>query len=186
MGYVFDPDQLAEIALKGVGLPFEEMCEAVISEAARVYPKHIETKQEWVFNLASGATGIMNVLHGSLTEYLIIFGTPIGTEAFSGRYPLEIYDYMLAGTMATYKANDPGHAKITRAGEWAPHPFGAVNGFAFEPNTWALEYGRGFVPGALHTTMGDLIFRALDPLLLGQTFKVYGRLTLKELLQGKI
>ena len=186
MGYVFDPERLSEIAQRSVGLPFEEMCRTLIDDLAREYPRHIETRQEWVFNLASGATGIMNVLHGSLTEYLIIFGTPIGTEAFSGRYPLEIYDFMLSGTMATYKAHDPGHAWYTHAGEHAIHPFGAVNGFKFEPDTWALEYGRGLVPGALHTTVADLALRAVDPWILVQTFKIYGRLVLRELLQGKI
>lgn len=186
MTTIFDPDELHEIAQAGVGLEFEEMCRAVIEAAAERYPGHIETKQEWVFNLASGATGIMNVLHASLTEYLIIFGTPVGTEAFSGRFGLDIHDFVLSGTMKTYKAHDPGHALVTSAGGRAGHHPGEINGFVFEPDTWALEYGRGFVPSALHTTLGDLVFRALDPLLIAQTFKVYGVLTLRELLQGKI
>ncbi len=53
-------------------------------------------------------------------------------------------------------------------------------------HTWMLEYGRGFVPSGLHTTVGDLLLRALDPIILVQTFKIYGRLLAKELLQGKI
>ena len=77
MGHLFDPDRLHEISKRGVGLPFEEMCRRVTDELATAYPGHIETEQKWVFNLAGGSTGIMNVLHGSLTEYLILFGTPV-------------------------------------------------------------------------------------------------------------
>jgi C-8 sterol isomerase len=186
MGCIFNPERLGEIARVGEGLPFEEMSRAVVEAAAAAYPGHVETRQEWIFNLAGGATGMMNVLHGSITEYLIIFGSSIGTNAFSGRYPMEIHDWVMSGAMHTYTQADPGHAVTTAVGDHARLDRATVKGFSIEPDTWMLEYGRGFVPGGLHTTLVDVLMRGLDPWILAQTMKVYGRITLRELLLGKI
>jgi len=186
LGYVFDPDVLHEIAKLGVGLDFDEACRVVVGELAVTYPGHIERGREWVFNLAGGATGIMDVLHGSMTEYMIIFGSPIGTEAFSGRYPLDIHDFVLSGTMYTYTEDNPGDALVSGPGDRALLRRGQVKGFRLDPGCWMLEYGRGFVPGALHTTLVDVLVRGLDLPILTQTFRVYGMAVIRELLQGKL
>ena len=90
MGHLFAPGTLHEIAKRRAGLPHEEMVALIIEDLARAYPRHIETRQNWFFSLAGGATGIMTVLHGSLSEYLLLFGSPVGTEGFSGRYWLNL------------------------------------------------------------------------------------------------
>src|SRR5262249_44526535 len=119
MGFIFDPDVLHGIAKKGVGLPHDEMVRVVANELAQAYPGHIETRTEWIFNMAAGAVGVMTVLHASLSEYVIIFGSPVGTDGFSGRYKIEIFDYMLAGDMWTYTDDKIGERVITRPGEMA-------------------------------------------------------------------
>ena len=90
MSYLFDPDQLHEIVRSCIGLPHDEMLETLITRIAQAYPGHAETEQDWFFNRLAGATGVITVLHASLSEYVLVYGTPIGTEAFSGHYPLEI------------------------------------------------------------------------------------------------
>jgi C-8 sterol isomerase len=184
--YLFDPDQLEAIARKAVGLPHDEMCESIIESLARAYPGHVETRQDWLFNLAGGATGIMTVLHGSLSEYIILFGTPVGTEAFSGRYRVDIYDYVLSGEMWTYTEDEFRDRVTSRPGDWALLRRGQAKGFRLAEGTWLLEYGRGFVPAALPVGLGDAVFSAMDGTTIYKTLRNYGRLVVRELLKGKI
>ena len=100
MSHIFDPQVLQKVCADRLGLPTREAISAITQDLARMYPGHIETREDWFFNIAGGATGIMTVLHGSLSEYLIWFGTPVGTEGFSGRYHLDIYDVAISGQFA--------------------------------------------------------------------------------------
>src|SRR5262245_38138715 len=103
--HVFDPDELYRIAQLGVGRPHAEMCQAVIDGLTRAYPDWIKP-QDWIFNCAGGAVGVMKLLHASLSEYLLIFGSAIGTEGFSGRYRVGIHDFVMSGEMWTYTDDD--------------------------------------------------------------------------------
>jgi len=186
MGYVFDPDELFRISRLGKDRPFDEMVRVVVDELVRVYPDHVDPAPRWVFSLAGGATGIMAVLHGSLSEYLIVFGSPVGTEGFSGRYRIDIHDFVMAGEMWTYTEARHGERVITRPGERALLPRGDVKGFRISEECWMLEYARGPVPTSLPMALGDAVFSGMDPTTIAKTLYYYGRLVLGELRRGKV
>ena len=185
MGCIFNPHVLHQIARAHLELPHQEMVCGIARELARAYPGHLETREEWMLSLAGGAMGIMTVLHGSLSEYVLIFGTPIGTEGFSGRYHIGIFDFLLAGEMWTYTEDAFRTATISRPGDMAYLGPGQAKGFRLKAGTWMLEYGRGPVVTALPFALGDALL-AFDGPTIARTLKVYGRLVLRELRQGKV
>lgn len=186
MGYIFDPARLHEIGSQAMGQPFEQMCSTLIDGLDAAYPGHIETQKKWLFNLAGGLTGIMTVLHASLSEYVLLYGTPTGTEGFSGRYRIDIWDVIVRGGFQTYNDVDPSTVHRAQVGDLVHLQPGVTKAVRIDPDTWMLEYGRGPIFTALPVALGDALFSAMDPAILAKTLFQYGRLTLRELLKGKI
>ncbi len=182
---LFQPDVLHAVARSAVGLPHGPMVQHVTDELARLYPGHVETRPSWMLSLAGGVMGIMTVLHGSLSEYVLIFGTPVGSEGFSGRYRIEIHDFMLAGEMWTYTEADFAERRVYRAGDAAVLRRREVKGVRLAEGAWMLEYGRGAIPTALPFALSDAVI-AFEFQTIARTIWTYGRLTMRELRRGKI
>jgi sigma non-opioid intracellular receptor len=185
MSHIFDPQVLQQMAMKRIGVPHKQMVASIIEDLATAYPGHIETRQDWFFNIAGGATGIMTVLHASLSEYLILFGSPVGTEGFSGRYRIDIYDVVLAGEMCTYSEDNFAERIVYRPGDLALLRRHRVKGFRLLEGCWLLEYGRGPIPTCLPMALSGA-FASLDGGTLWKTMRIYCRLVMRELFHGKI
>jgi len=187
MRYVFDIERLHTIARHGVGKPHDEMVGTVVEAVVNAYPAHIDASRQrrWLFSLTAGATGVMTILHASLTEYLIIFGTPVGTEGFSGRYRMDIHDFVLAGEVWTYRPHCCGVREVARPGDHTVLKRGEAEGFKIPEAAWMLEYGRGFVPAAFPLILGDVVFSAFDGTTLAETVWVYGKMALRKLVVNR-
>lgn len=185
MGYIFDPSALQHLAASRIGTPIDQMAGSIIKDLTSAHPGHIETSQDWFFNFIGGATGIMSVLHASLSEYLILFGSPVGTEGFSGRYRIDIFDIVLAGEMWTYAEDNFSERTVYRPGDLALLKRRRVKGFRLLEGCWLLEYGRGPIPTCLPMGVSGA-FANLDAATLWKTVRIYSRLVIKELLHGKI
>ncbi len=186
MATIFDPETLHEIAKLGVGLPSrDDTFRVVTQELKNRYPKHITLDNPWIFNNAGGAMGQMKLLHCSITEYVILFGTPIGTEGHSGRYGTEVYDFMLDGEMWCYHPGEFERA-VYKPGDAAYLGADKAKGYAVPSHAWMLEYSRGLIPTMLPFGLADTLFSTLDRQTVGRTLWQYGKLVVKELAQGKV
>jgi hypothetical protein len=187
VSYIFDIEKLHAIAKQGMGKPHDEMVRIIVEESALAYPHHIDAgaKRRWLFSLTAGATGIMTILHASVSEYLIIFGTPVGTEGFSGRYRMDIHDFLLAGEIWTYRQDRCGTREVVRPGDHTMLEQGSVNGFKIPDSAWMLEYGKGIIPSAFPLILGDVVFSAVDGTTLVETIWTYGKMALRELLVNR-
>lgn len=100
--YIFDPVALNEVSREAIAKYPDDinniMSHIVTNLTATYGSNHINPRQdEWVFNNAGGAMGAMYIIHASITEYLIIFGTPLGTEGHTGRHTADDYFNILVG-----------------------------------------------------------------------------------------
>jgi hypothetical protein len=192
MAYLFDPAELHDIARTAVGLddqggrrPVTAVISSVEEQLAARHPRHIERGNPWIFNNAGGAMGQMKLLHASLSEYILIFGTPIGTEGHSGRYGTEVFDFMLDGEMWCYHAGE-FQKTIFRPGDLAYLGADKAKGYACPNGVFMLEYSRGVIPSMLPFGLADTLFSTRDHVTMRRTLFQYGKLVVKELLQGKI
>ena len=185
MSYIFDPKTLHEIANSALGLPHEAMFQRVIDELDRHYPNRIRKTQHWIFNNAAGAMGSLTLLYGSLSEYIIIFGTPIGTEGHSGRYSADVHDFMLDGEMWTFYPGD-FERTVSLPGDAALLKRGSSKGYRVPDHAWMLEYARGWIPFMLPTGVADNLFSNLDFKSALDLHWDYAKLCIRELLRGKI
>jgi len=186
MGYIFDPDELHEVAKLGIGHKNkEDMIRVVGTELKRRYPKHITLDVDWLFNNAGGAMGQMKLLHCSITEYILIFGTPIGTEGHSGRYATEVYDFMMDGEMWCYHPGEFERA-VYKPGDAAFLGADRAKGYAVPSHAWMLEYARGPIPTMLPFGLADTVFSTLDRRTVARTVWQYGKLVVQNLAQGKM
>jgi hypothetical protein len=185
MNFLFDPTELHALARSVVGLPRPGLFTTLVDRLEASHPGRINLTERWVLNSANGALGTMWILYASLSEYLLVFGSPVGTEGHSGRYLADVYDYVIDGEMWTYLEGETERT-IFRPGDGARLPARSAKGYVIKDNSWMLEYGRGCIPAMLPMGVWDNLFSNLDFRSLAWTFWDYGRLTTRELMRGKI
>ncbi|KAI3321912.1 C-8 sterol isomerase [Xylariaceae sp. AK1471] len=189
--YIFRMDELHDLAQRGVrahGNDTGAIVKYIVSELAERHPNHVNPKhdvaEEWVFNNAGGAMGGMYIIHASITEYLIIFGTAVGTEGHTGRHTADDYFHILSGEQWAYTPGDYT-PEIFPAGSVHHLRRGTVKQYKMPEGCFALEYARGWIPPMLFFGFADGLSSTLDLPTLWRTTFLTGREMLGNLALGK-
>jgi sigma non-opioid intracellular receptor len=167
MTYRIDPAVLHEVAQQVVGLPLDdgELITRAIELLADEYPDLIDpTPGRWVGSKAGGILGKVRFLYFSPREYIVIFGSPTGTQGFSGRYKrVQIDKFLMSGRIDSYDIeSDDTSAMMLLPGEHTRVEKGHARGMTIHPGSWHIEYGRGAVLTTLPFAMVDTLLVSLE------------------------
>jgi C-8 sterol isomerase len=182
--YVFDPHVIHEISRKHLGQPLEQMFENVIAELSERYPGAIDDSQPWIFNNAGGVMLEMKLLHASTKEYVMIWGTPIGSEGHTGRHLVEFYDTVLDGE-AWYYQEGQFTRDVYTSGDYIFIGRGQSAGMHYPDHVWMVEYARGILPSLLPFGLADALLSTLDYKTALQTMTIYYSLLTRRLSRGQ-
>jgi ERG2 and Sigma1 receptor like protein len=177
--YVFDPHVIHEISSKHLEQPLEQMFANIIAEMSERYPGAIDDSQPWIFNNAGGVMLQMKLLHASLKEYLMIWGTPIGSEGHTGRHMVEFYDTVLDGE-AWYYQEGQFIRTVYTPGDHVFLGKGQSAGMHYPDHVWMIEYARGPLPSLLPFGLADALLSTLDFKTALQTLMIYFSLVMRQ------
>jgi len=191
--YVFDPARLQEIAKESIALHgddsgnynrtllFLDLNERLKKE----YPRYVNDLNwdQWMFNNAGNAMGQMFLLHTSISEYLLIFGSAVGTEGHTGIHTADDYFTILTGQQTFAYSHEP-EATVYNPGDQNWMKRGTVGHYQLKG--FALELAQGCIPCMFPFGLIETLFTTLDYLSFGRTMYLASRNMFFNLLQGKI
>jgi sigma non-opioid intracellular receptor len=157
---VFSVKVLESIARSVQGLAGEkgERRKELLDETQRrihkAYPELVSaTPGKWIFNAVGGSLAEIQVLFCSPREYLSIWGAPLETDGFSGRYnKMDVWDIMLDGLMHSYAPGGNHQADLYMNGANAEGKSGKLTSllkrgdgkhFRLQQGAYMIDYGRG-------------------------------------------
>ncbi|CAI8019928.1 Sigma non-opioid intracellular receptor 1 [Geodia barretti] len=184
--YVFTPEDLASITTDVLnetpGGGHDEVFGAVEAVLRDRYPAHIlpPSQMEWIFINAGGWMGSFYLLHASLTEYVLFFGTAVDTSGHSGRYWANVSDTVISGEFRQWKEGTTESVVYVR-GDTLLHQVGEAAAIQWSSGTWMVEYGRGFIPSTLGFALSETVLCTQDLYLLYRTLRIYTVALLQEM-----
>lgn len=185
MKHRIEPAVLAGIAKQVAGHGGTDLVPEAVRLLAQAYPDLIDAVPgRWVGSKAGGVLGKVKFLYFSPREYVVIFGSPTGTQGFSGRYKrVDIHKFLLAGQIDSYDldSDDTEPLPPLVAGEGTCLERGHARGLTIHPGSWHIEYGRGAVATTLPFAMVDTLLVSLEFESVRKSAVEFGKLVRKRL-----
>lgn len=175
MNPIFDPEVIHECSLAGIGKPKPAMFDAIADAMEQHYPGRIDRDQPWIYSIAGGAMIQMKLYYASLYEYLMIWGTPIGSEGHSGRHAVGFWDTVIDGE-TWYYAEGVFEKRVFKPGDRIWVGPGQSCGMNFTDGVWAVEYARGAIPLSIPFGLADEVLSTVDFSTVARTLGVYAAL----------
>ena len=169
---IFDTEIVHQCAMKCLKKPKPEMFDVFAKELSKHYPRILDFSQPWVYSIAGGAMIQMKLYYASTSEYIMIWGTPIGSEGHSGRHFAGFWDTVIDGE-TWYYGEGEFEKKIYKPGSRIYVGPGQARAMNFTNGVWAVEYARGFIPLSMPFGVVEEIFICLDFLTAIQTVSLY-------------
>lgn len=169
---IFDPDIVHECAMQCLGMKKPQMFDAFAKALAAHYPRILDFKQPWIYSIAGGAMIQMKLYYASTSEYIMIWGTPIGSEGHSGRHFAGFWDTVIDGE-TWYYGEGQFEKTIYKPGDRIYVGPGQARAMNFTNGVWAVEYARGFIPLSTPFGVAEEIFTCFDFLTATQTLSLY-------------
>jgi len=187
--YIFDRYKLQEISQNAIavhGNNTEPLMRQITADLKAEYGDAIHdwTNEDWFFNNAGGAMGSMVILHASITEYLIFFGTALQTEGHSGVHLVDDYFTILVGEQraALPSSLEP---EVYRPGSQHHLKRGTHKQYSMPGKCFALELAQGWVPAMLPFGMADAFSSTLDWGTLWKTVRITATRMGQQAMRGK-
>lgn len=169
---LFDPDVVHACAMKCPGLPKPEMFDAFARAMETAYPGVLDHGQPWLYSVAGGAMIQMKLYYASISEYVMIWGTPIGSEGHSGRHFAGFWDTVIDGE-TWYYAEGQFEKSVYKPGDRIYVGPGQARAMSFTDGVWAVEYARGFIPYSMPFGIADELLSCNDWVTAAQTLTLY-------------
>src|SRR5215471_16548831 len=172
MAHIFDPDVVHACSLASLGKPKPMMFDAFAEAMEDKYPGRLDLGHPWIFSNAGGAMIQMKLYYASVFEYIMIWGTPIGSEGHSGRHRVGFWDTVIDGEM-WYFAEGEFEKRIYRPGDRVYVGPGQSCGMNFTNGVFAVEYARGPIPLSIPFGLSDVLISTVDFKTAAQTLTLY-------------
>lgn len=189
--YVFDAETIGKYSKEAIAESangnITEIVTALIPKLKAHYGPEIINDlnwEEWVFNNAGGSMGNMFIIHASISEYLIIFGTAVGLNGHSGVHFADDYFTILSGNQKVGYDNQL-EASVFLPGDCNHLTRGRMTQFSMDEGSYAIELAQGWIPAMLPFGFVEFLTSTLDLETLYRTVLYTGRDMIKNLLNGK-